>query len=309
MLPRSLHRLKRGATAVAALALGLIAGAENAWSAAQTFNTALPVAQGEFVFREQFVVRRIGDDASPADRDVSVFGGVSVLGYGVTGDLSVFGVTPVLSKELELTTPDGRRITRSTGGIGDARVFGRYTIFHADAPGRTFRIAPFGGIKAPTGDNDDRDALGRLPPTLQLGSGSWDPFSGVVVTYQTRGYQIDASASYQINTQSNGFDFGDEARFDASFQYRLWPRKLRGGVPGFLYAVIEQNLIQRGRNTISGVRDLNSGGATWLLAPGLQYVKKRWVLEAIVQIPVAQDLNGIALRDRYTVRTGFRFSF
>ena len=299
----------RGATALGGVALGLLVGVENAWPAPQTFNTALPVAQGEFVFREQFLSRRIADDPGPAGRDVSVFGGVSVLGYGITGDLSVFGVAPILSKELELTTPDGSRITRRTSGLGDARVFGRYTVFHADAPGRTFRIAPFGGIKAPTGDNDDRDALGRLPPTLQLGSGSWDPFSGVVVTYQTRAYQIDAAASYQANTPSNGFEFGDEARFDASFQYRLWPRKLRGGVPGFLYAVIEENLILRGRNTIGGVRDLNSGGTTLFLAPGLQYVTKRWILEAIVQIPVLQDLNGLALRDSYTVRAGFRFNF
>jgi hypothetical protein len=269
----------------------------------------LPVAKGEFIFREQFLYKKASDDPSPADREVKVLGGISVLGYGVTGDLTVFGVLPYLDKELDVTPPGGQRVTRDTNGIGDARLFGRYTVLQDDAPGRNFRVAPFLGIELPTGDDDDRDSLGTLPATLQLGSGSWDPFAGVVATYQTLDFQIDVSASYQVNTEANGFEFGDEARFDASLQYRLWPRELSGGVPGFLYGVLESNLIYQGKNEIGGVNDQNSGGTTLFIAPGLQYVTKRWVLEAIVQLPAFQDLNGTALEDDFTVRTGFRVNF
>ena len=113
----------------------------------------------------------------------------------------------------------------------------------------------------------------------------------------------------QVNTEANNFDFGDVARFDASFQYRLWPRDFEGGVPGFLYGVAESNLIYRGKNEIGGRDDPNSGGLTWFLAPGLQYVTKRWILEAIVQLPVLQDLGGTALEDDFTVRAGFRVNF
>ncbi len=278
-------------------------------AAPQTFNTALPVAEGEFVFREQFFYRKAGDDPSPADREVEVLGATSVLGYGVTGRFAAFAVLPYLDKDLDLTTAGGPRITRSTSGIGDARLFGRYTAYRDDAPGRTFRIAPFAGIEMPTGDDDDSDGQGSLPATLQLGSGSWDPFGGVVVTYQTLDYQIDAQASYKINTETNGFEFGDEARFDASLQYRLWPRELGPGVPGFLYGVLEGNLRYRGKNEIGGIDDPNSGGTSLFLAPGLQYVTKRWIVEAIVQVPVVQDLNGDALEDDFTVRAGFRVNF
>ncbi len=38
----------------------------------------------------------------------------------------------------------------------------------------------------------------------------------------------------------------------ASLQYRLWPRELSGGVPGFLYGVVETNLIYQGKNEING---------------------------------------------------------
>jgi len=124
-----------------------------------------------------------------------------------------------------------------------------------------------------------------------------------------KSFFIDPLASYKINTEANNFEFGDVARLDASFQYRLWPRSLGSGVPGFLYGVFEGNLIHQNKNQINGVKNPNSGGTTLFLAPGLQYVTKRWIVEGVVQIPVVQDLNGTALEKDYIVRFGFRFNF
>lgn len=291
------------------LVCGTVFGAVSTAAAApQTFDTALPVAESEFVFREQFVYRKATDDPSPADRELHVRGGISVLGYGVTGDFVVFGVLPYLDKELDVTTPAGRA-TRDTSGFADARLFGRYTVYKDDAPGRTFRIAPFFGVELPTGDDKDSDSLGRLPAPLQLGSGSWDPFGGIVLTYETLDYQIDAQASYKLNNEANNFEFGDEARLDASLQYRIWPRELAAGVSGFLYAVLEGNLLYTDNNEMNGGTDPNSGGTSLFLSPGLQYVTKRWIIEGIVQLPVSQDLNGTAFEDDFIVRAGFRLNF
>lgn len=278
-------------------------------AAPQTFNTALPVGKGNFVMREQFLYRQASDDPSAMDRNLDVRGAVSVLGYGATSDLAVFGVLPYIDKELDLTGPGGQRISRSTSGLGDARVFARYTLFQRDRRGSTFRVAPFLGIKMPTGDDDDQDRLGRIPQPLQSGSGSWDPSAGAVATYQTLDYQVDAQISYTANTEANNFEFGDEFRFDASLQYRLLPRELGAGVPGFLYGVVETNLLLQAKNEIGGNRDADSGGTTLLLSPGLQYVTKKWIVEAIVQLPAIQDRGGAALEDDYTVRAGFRVNF
>ncbi|MFX8817119.1 hypothetical protein ABTM85_19845, partial [Acinetobacter baumannii] len=91
---------------------------------------------------------------SPADRNLETLGGVSVLGYGVNGALAIFGMLPWLDKQIDLTMPGGQRIARRTNGIGDAQVFARYTIFQKNLPGRSFRFAPFVGVKMPTGDAD-----------------------------------------------------------------------------------------------------------------------------------------------------------
>lgn len=288
--------------------LTAVATIPTAFAAPQSFNTALPVAEGEFVFREQFILDQSGDDPSGAQRDREAWTFVSVLGYGVNADLALFGVVPYTGRRLELNEGGGRR-GRSADGIGDVRLFGRYTAYRRDGPGRTFRIAPFAGVEMPTGEDDESDSFGRLPASVQPGSGSWDPFGGVVLTYQTLKYQIDAQASYQANTKANDFEFGDVARLDGSFQLRLWPRSLDSGVPGFLYGVLEANLIHQDKNVSAGADDPNSGGLSLFILPGLQYVTKRWIIEGGVQIPVFQDLNGTALEKDYIVRGGFRLNF
>jgi len=226
----------------------------------------------------------------------------------VTPDFTVFGILPWLDKRIDLTV-GGERIGRSTFGIGDFSLIGRYTAYKNNFRGGNFRIAPFAGLQMPAGESTARDRFGRIPPAIQPGSGSWNPLAGVVATYQTLDYEIDGQASYQANTTANGFSAGDVARLDGSFQDRLWPRELKGGVPGFLYGVLEANLIHHGKDRISGAADPNSGGTSLFIDPGVQYVTKNWVLEAIVQLPAIQNLNGTALRNDYTVLAGFRVNF
>lgn len=291
---------------LAAAGLCLLAGA--AWSAPITFNTALPVHEGGYVWREQMLFMHSADDPTPARRDLQVTGLVSVLGYGVTRDFALFGVLPWFDKRLGMRL-DGQTLTRSQAGLGDLTVLGRYTAYRHDAPGRTLRIAPFLGVKAPTGEDDARDRLGRLPPPLQPGSGSWDALGGAVLTYQTLDFQIDSQLSYRANREANGFQAGNLWQVDGSLQYRLWPRRLGAGVPAFLYGVLEANLLHAAKDRVGGVSDPNSGGRTLFISPGLQYVTRKWIVEAGVQIPVQQRLNGSALETDYVFTAGFRVNF
>jgi hypothetical protein len=132
---------------------------------------------------------------------------------------------------------------------------------------------------------------------------------GIVITRQTLDWQIDASASYTFNNEANNFEFGDAARLDFSYQHRIMPRKLEFGLPAFVYTVLESSLAWQDNNKVDGVDDRNSGGASWFLTPGIQYVTKRIVAEAAVQLPVLQDLNGEALENYYTAILSFRVNF
>lgn len=265
-----------------------------------TTNTALPVTEGQGVVRVQSKVIR-ADGSGPTNRDLTAYG-VPLIGvYGATQDLTMFGVLPILDKNLDATIPQGprqgERVERGPTGIGDARLFARYTVWARNRAGQTQRVAPLAGIELPTGPDDQTDELGRLPRPLQLGSGSWDPFAGVVFTWQTLRWQVDVSPMYQLNTEADGFAFGDEARLDVASKHRVWRHERSEGVPGFLYANLETNLIWQGHNERRGQAAPNSGGTTWFVAPGVQYITRRFVLEGAVQLPAAQDRNGTALED------------
>ena len=296
-------------TCAVALLISLAAYADASMAGPITFNSALPVSDGMSILRSQVKLTRKSGDATPAGRVLNVTAAPVVLAYGASPKLALFGVLPYVDKRLDVTM-GGVRIRRDAQGIGDALFFGRYTVIQVDRPGDTLRIAPFAGLKTPTGSHSQHDAFGLVPRILQPGSGSWDPFMGVALTRQTLDWEFDAAAKYRFNTGAAGFTFGDEARVDASFQYRVFPRTLEsGGVPAFVYAVLESNLIWNGKNRSLGVTDPNSGGLTWNLAPGLQYVTDRFVLETAVQIPAVQNLNGTALESDWVWTAGFRWNF
>ncbi len=151
-----------------------------------TSNTALPVHSGELIFREQAIWMRSTGDPSPMDRDLDVLMAPSVLIYGVNADLMVMGVLPFLYKRIELATPTGR-VTRHTSGFGDLTAVARYTAFAVDRPGETFRVAPFAGIKAPTGAQNEADALGRFPQPFQLGTSQSKVRASTLPTLATTG--------------------------------------------------------------------------------------------------------------------------
>lgn len=128
------------------------------------------------------------------------------------------------------------------------------------------------------------------------------------VTFQTKQWELDADAGYKRNTDADGFRFGNELFTDLSFQYRVWPTQLGGGVPAFLFAVVETNFVSQGRATIAGARDPDSGGRRWDVDVGLQYVTTNFIIEGIAQFPVVDEPNGTGLRNDVRVTAGIRWN-
>jgi hypothetical protein len=137
----------------------------------------------------------------------------------------------------------------------------------------------------------------RVAVLIGGGCGHYPAFAGLVGTWQTLDYQVDAQFVYRAHGRHEGFSPGDEVRFDASLQYRVWPAELGAGTRGFVYAVLESNLEHRRRDVVDGDLDADSGGTQWLVAPGLQYVGRRWIAEAAAQLPVSQSPQGDAIQD------------
>ena len=273
-----------------------------------TFNTALPVSQGEALVRVQVKYLRATEDPGSMNKELTVAAVPLVGVWGVTPRWTLFGIVPWIDKRLELKSSQGK-VTRDVNGLGDLTAIARYTAYTKDAPGRTFRIAPFAGIEAPTGSDDERDGLGVLPRPMQLGSGSWNPLFGVVISDLSLEREWGADASYKFNRKADGFEFGDEARLNTSYHARIGIAGPASGIPHFIYAGLESSLIWQDKHRSKGIDDPDSGGTTLYLAPVLQYVTLRTVAGAALQIPVAQNLYGNALEQDFIFTLSLRLNY
>lgn len=262
-----------------------------------TFNTALPVSEGQFIARSLLVF----DKKSTSDITSEQLNLVSVLGYGVNSKLTVFGVLPN-----SWVKRDENGLTRRDHSIGDAEFFARYEVLRIDKPGATKRIAPFIGVRLPTGERG------------LTSDGTNDVFAGVTFTSASSKYNLEAQVRYDRNghdttfntfDQSSRFDQGDSISTDISWQKRVLPNKIKSDTKAFWFAVLEANLSYSQHNKIDGNSVNDSGGFVASVSPGLQYSTRRWIGEIALRVPVIKNVNGSALEPDYTLFTGVRVKF
>ena len=123
--------------------------ASTAMAAPITFNTALPVSDEEVIVRQQIHFVRASDDMGGLSRNVKTWKFITAAGYGVTNKFAVFGVLPIMSKDVRIGPASSE-----ASGLADIKIFGRYQIYKNDGPGTTTRIAPFFGVNLPTGKTE-----------------------------------------------------------------------------------------------------------------------------------------------------------
>lgn len=265
---------------------------EKSWAAPIATNTALPLSADEIIVRQQLVLTRSSDRISGISRSVDRFEARTVLGYGFTSKLAVFGVLPLVDVSTDIGATSNAEF-----GVGDASVFARYEVYRSDRTGRTIRIAPYAGVRLPTG----RDG--------KTGDGSTDVFGGLIATIASTQWVLDSQLRYDHNREADGFERGDSTSFESSFQYRLLPGNITQETKAFVFGVLELSANYYERNQLGGVEDPNSGGFQLFLTPGLQYATRRWIADLGVKVPVSNDLNGTALEPDYSVMASIRVNF
>ena len=257
-----------------------------------TFNTALPLSDGEVIVREQVHYTKASDVVGGMDRQLKLWKSITALGYGVNEKLAVFAAIPLIDKDMKFGGDSD-----SDSGLADMKIFARYRLYGKDGPGQTTRIGAFAGLNLPTGKFG------------QTGDGSTDVWGGLVITHASTRWSYDGQIKYTANGAHNGFARGDSRSANLALQYRINRPHENVQMNGFLYTVLEGEIVYAERDKMAGVKNLNSGGTTAFIAPGLQYATKRWIGEAAVKIPVVRDLHGTALQPGATLILSSRFNF
>lgn len=255
------------------------------------------------------LVRDGKDIADPSNQEVSVFAIPIIVPYEVVkSKLDIVGGIPVLHKRMGFTDENGERHGVTNSGLGDLFVLGRYLFLQKDAPGNTTRMVVLGGVKFPTGKDDEKDSRGsKLPPPLQLGSGSVDYTAGVVATRVVRRIGLNADLIYNFNTAANDFAFGDKLKYDFALGYRISPREYKTYPAKQWNAYLELNGEFSRRDSLKGVTLGDSGGNVAFVSPGIQFYYSSFLVEASLRIPAIQNLNGTQLKFHPAFTAGFRW--
>lgn len=252
----------------------------------------------------------VGD---PQDQNVTTFEEDITVVYGATRDLTLGVTQPFLERRFRFDDPAGERRTITADGPGDLSLVGVYRFYRRDVERGTTQFSFLGGLKLPSGATDVEDSNlprltgkpgTRLPPSLQLGSGSVDGIVGLAGFHNMDRLSFYADVQGKLNSEgAQDFKAGNTVFYDLSADYVLLPERN-------LFVVLELNGISTSRAEQAGRGVRDSGGQLLFIAPGLEYLPwPNLILETSVQVPIYRDLNGRQLAPDWSVVVGVRYLF
>jgi len=217
--------------------------------------------------------------------------------------------------------------TMESEGVADTMLMAKYRLFTDDPLIPTRQASLFMGLSLPTGSIDEENSTHPvamrqnelLPYGMQLGSGTFDPSVGIVYSGSKSPYWWGANTIYTARIHENKRDYrlGNELRFDLYGMYQLnymlvleaqlnakHTEKIRGEMDESVSA--ESGHVTQGMASSPFTTPLwntNSyGGDELALTLGVQWQPVSLnILSFQVGVPLYQDLNGVQLKDDYSV--------
>ncbi len=247
-------------------------------------NVALQPRQGGLIWRQQIRLTRASTQSPMGQVDIEQVHTQSTLAYGLSASWTlIFDMPVVLSKVKDI---DQAGIHDSDSGLADMRIMNKIRLYRNDfGINDTARFDLIVGAELPTGSD-------------ALSSDSFDPIIGGVYSIMAGRHAFDFDGLWKFNTAGTSHGGGaDLLKYDLAYLYRLSPETYASVDPTAWFAGIELN----------GLYETNNDHELFI-APGLQYVTTRWIIEATVQLPLYQTLDHRPERD-FIAGLGFRVQF
>jgi hypothetical protein len=253
------------------------------------------------------------------------------IAYRMDEDNAFVLSVPYLINDMDMLRPNGTPMTMDTiKGIGDISLVYLRDIYK-DADMRTRKRFSVGlGVKAPTGKDDSRNAMGNLTHMMmQAGTGSWDGMFLANGTFSFGEHEdggalwfLSPSAMYQVTTKNNlGYKVGNRLNYDLSAKYR---------VSSSFNVKLDMNGVYSSKDSTDGTKDplkpmmtayqnvamslidnvQNTGLHSVFLSPGMQWlVTPEFVVSGEYRIPVYQKVNGTqqVTDNWFFLRASYRF--
>lgn len=279
---------------IAAVLLAALAGPATAGPL--TFEIQPPLEGGEISITERAKLELATDGPAPEEAD-EITAVLTTMASAAPHDRITLAATiAVMWRGAELSSPAGDRVERTAGGLGDLTIYAASPLRGA-LGGGALVVAPYAGLKIPTGSDDESDGFGRLPQRLQVGTGAFDLPLGAIASWAHPEIALHTAATYAVRTEANEFDAGDSLRWDFAAH-----RSIARSGDLELIAALETHALwrfaDRGR-----LAPAESGGLSWYGAPGLLARLGRHAIEGAVEIPFVQPFD---THIDAVVRAGYR---
>lgn len=224
------------------------------------------------------------------------------VGYGITDDLTVSMRLPYVERknirEGEIEDDEAEAHAHGdSSGLGDLVLFGQYRVLKLDNTDVALHL----GVKAPTGETNDKDDDGhRFETEFQPGTGSWDYLIGGAISHVHDQFGYHANVLYnKTNEGSQSTEIGDILSYNLALTYQLNGEDHSGhnhvhtdSTEIKWDAMIELNGETRRKNKIDGHSEEHSGGTALFVSPGLRVSAGKFGGFISVALPVVENMHG-----------------
>ncbi len=240
------------------------------------------------------------------------------VGYAFSDRFFVGIMGMYMEKDMEMIRRgDGRRSSMNSQGASDTMLMTKTLLYADDFLIPRSQISLLLGASIPTGSINQDDNGQILPYSMQLGSGTFDPFVGVLYEGSSSPFWWGANVSYLARTYENykSYNLGDEFRCDLYGMYQvrhnlLGELQIKGKYAGDIEGEAREIELDGDGHMMSNpdkpfMSNLfdpdNYGGSTVDLTAGVQWQPfHNHILNAQFSVPLYQNLHGTQLEKDFT---------
>ena len=258
--------------------------------------------------RREHVYRGSHRSNDPFERVFQGARGILGLDYGVNAELRLSALFPFARNELRVRDPATGTTHQRAYGAGDLSVLASYRLLSIPWRKGTFQLALLGGLEMPTGDSSEREKGARLPRAVQVGGGSWNPFTALAAVLSHKRFRFDAHTRFKLNTKGRyHFDPGDEFRAELDAAYRFWHARYPGPSASARVGV-RYEWVSRARENGSFLA--NTGRTLVWLRPSIGFHPiPRIDMSLLLSVPVYQHYQGSQLSRDWQLSSAFGVRF
>lgn len=255
-------------------------------------DTGLTPAEDRWIVRSQIRYMKRKDDPTSKNRETDRYILNNVLAYGLRRDLTVILKQPVVFRKMSLAG-----VSDKDAGLADLSLITKYRLYRHNTPEYTLGVASTIGLEMPTGVDE-------------FSSKTWDLIPGIFTSWRNGRWSSDLSIAYALNGFSDdgigGVDPGDELSVDWALAYQF---SIGRRADTSLFPVIELSYKEIEKDKFDGTPVSSTGESVLYVSPGIKFAKSSFVLEALIQIPVWQEQDGLQLERGFGSIVGVRYLF